>query len=677
MQKLGFIVSVGTSLLKHYESWLKNKNINKTALEGFFKGEVEENYLDSIVNSIEDEKDTIYPSAEIQTLGLFFKDNSDYLMCHKMITLVPVKGQESEACAALVKQILSNANTSSCILGSPAKVDIKGFEVTFDDDRRFSNEAADLVAAIRSFSDDYRSKKIGCERVVICISAGYKVLIPYLSLLGFIDGHEVIYAHRSSKSVITIPQLPFNWDLRSLDEYRILLMTDDVPSSVYHTLPQRIKSFYHPKSHKREQERFYGKSAYGKMISQDYTEERRSRVGWGETLLSYFYSEELKIKLRELINGEWEYLWLGDQIPETVEHTRSHSSRLMELTRELFQLTSISLDDEELFCLIAAFFLHDLGHTALISKEIHQNGTYFPLHLFPSLVRDLHHLLSGELISDLESLEPYCQKTVATISNYHRRKMPLKSDQKSFRHWLFEKEKLPMEVEMKDSEIDIGLERLMLLTAILRFLDGCDVQADRVINEEYRESRQKRTDREIYIYTNRLNSLLGNLSNKKDNNTKHVIDMSERLKKALDNWGEGEGEPNNRKELRLDIQKLAYHFYQNGCHFGYLEILSLIDNILFKREQEEHFLKHSGVECVYLGSPRGDGCSKSNAPSLGVYILVKNTDKEEHYNMIESVKEVAKDIWSEYEAVKSVLEDYFNVTGIYLNTGDNIKKIYP
>jgi len=679
MEKIGFVVSVGTSLLRHYERWLVN-NINissEKALLKIYENDVENEYLDSLVYSIEGESKPLYPSAEIQTLALFFKDNSELMMCPKHIILIPVKGTESVACATLLKSILSNANTASCILGSPAKVDMEEFKVTLDDDHRFSIEVAGLIAKIRDFADYYQRKEIGCERVVICISAGYKVLIPYLSLLGFIDGHEVIYAHRSSNSVITIPQLPFNWDLRTLDEYRILLMTDDVPASVYYTLPRRIKSFYEPKSQKKQEEWFFGKSAYGKMISQDYLEERRSRFGWGETLLSYFSDENARKKIQGLIVGEWEYLWLGDQIPETVEHTRRHSSRLMELARELFQLTTISLDDQELFCLIASFWLHDIGHTALISNELSKNGGYFPLYLFPSLVRELHHTLSGEQINNLDCLDDWCQNIVEAISRYHRRKMPLVKNQVPYKHWLINEEKRAMEVEIEDADLDIKKDRLLLLTAILRFLDGCDVQADRVINKDYQISRQKRTDREIFIYSNRLSALVQKLNKDQSKICEQIIEISQRLNEMIENGQLEEGATGSRKKLRQNIQELAYEIYKKGDEFGYLEILSLADNILFKHEQEQHFLKHGGIECVYLGSPRGDGCYTSDVPTIGVYILARDTNEESGTSLEDSVDDVAKDIWGEYEAVAPVLQEYFKVSGIYLNTGYDIRKVHP
>ncbi len=679
MKKVGFVVSVGTSLLKHYERWLANNtNISsEEALIKIYKNDVENDYFDSIINSIEGNSEPLYPSAEIQTLALFFKDNSELMACPKHIILIPVKGTESVACASLLKQILSNANTASCILGSPARVDMEEFKVTLNDDHRFSKEVAGLIAQIREFADYYQRKEIGCERVVICISAGYKVLIPYLSLLGFIDGHEVIYAHRSSHSVITVPQLPFSWDLRTLDEYRILLMTDDVPASVYYTLPRRIKSFYEPKPQDRQEEWFFGKSAYGKMISQDYLEARRTRFGWGETLLSYFSDENVREKLQELIIGEWEYLWLGDQIPETVEHTRNHTSRLMELARELFQLTTISLDDQELFCLIASFWLHDIGHTALISNELEKNGGYFPLYLFPSLVRELHHILSGEQINNLDCLDDWCQNIVEAISRYHRRKMPLLKDQGSYKHWLLNEEKRPLEIETEKLDLDITKERLLLLTAILRFLDGCDVQADRVINKDYQVSRQKRTDQEISIYRNRFNKLVEKLNKNTSVIDKQVIKISQRLNEMIENWQLKEGATEIRKKLRQNIQELAYEVYKKGDEFGYLEILSLADNIIFKREQEQHFLKHGGIECVYLGSPRGDSCYMSDVPTIGVYILARDTSEISGNSLEESVDEVAEDIWSEYKAVVPVLKKHFNVSGIYLNTGDDISKVYP
>jgi len=67
----------------------------------------------------------------------------------------------------------------------------------------------------------------------------------------------------------------------------------------------------------------------------------------------------------------------------------------------------------------------------------------------------------------------------------------------------------------------------------------------------------------------------------------------------------------------------------------------------------------------------------SDVPTIGVYILARDTSEISGNSLEESVDEVAEDIWSEYKAVVPVLKKHFNVSGIYLNTGDDISKVYP
>ncbi len=77
--------------------------------------------------------------------------------------------------------------------------------------------------------------------------------------------------------------------------------------------------------------------------------------------------------LQKLLTCRWAELWLGDQIPETVEHSRRHSKRLMEMAANFFRCAgkrvgNIGFNDENPLpyaLLIASIYLHDIGHTAL------------------------------------------------------------------------------------------------------------------------------------------------------------------------------------------------------------------------------------------------------------------------------------------------------------------------
>jgi hypothetical protein len=82
----------------------------------------------------------------------------------------------------------------------------------------------------------------------------------------------------------------------------------------------------------------------------------------------------------------WAELWLGDQIPETVEHSRKHSKRLMETTAHFFRAAPETLKDlgldrpAPLALLLSAIVLHDIGHTS-IKADLSANGKRIPFSL--------------------------------------------------------------------------------------------------------------------------------------------------------------------------------------------------------------------------------------------------------------------------------------------------------
>ncbi len=680
MEKSGFIVTVGTNLLKNYVKWLGNSGSNdiEEDLKQMNDKNLNKDYIDFIKSNLSRPDSVSYPSAELQTLGLFFKEgvNHGLRAGRKHISLIPVKGAVSLSCAIFIKDLLLDINFAAPLIGGIPQIDIKDpIEINFDNQGRFASQVGALVAQISDVSELYTDK--GCSRIVVCISAGYKALIPYISVLGFINGLEIIYAHLTSTSVVAINSVPLSWDMRTLDEHRIWFVNDDIPSAIYYGFPAMYSSYrayYDETPVEKDGELFFQKSAFGKLISQAYKLNRQSRFGWGQSILSYFPSEDKQLKedIKKLITGRWQHLWIGDQIPETVEHNRGHSCRLIELTRELMSLTNLFFSGPELYCLIAAIWLHDVGHTAIKTELIKSaDGYYFPLHLFPSLVRELHHILSCDYILSENELKPDMINAISTICKFHRSKMPLSGNKENYIHEPFNIEVEPLQ-NYYESQQELSLERVKLLTAILRFLDGCDVQADRVIDNDYMQARQKRTNTEIDVYTNRLQMLINGLQDKKKK--EEMSSMMSCLQVFLDNWNEDF--KRQRKDLRAKIQEEAYHSFTSKANPCFLEILGLMDSILFKREQEEHFKKHVSIECVYLGGAvfhEYDSMNKKDVPAIGVYILVKKQTSSDS-PLTPQLQSVAQDIWDEYEAVQEILEEYFTLAGIYIYNGESIVK---
>lgn len=122
-------------------------------------------------------------------------------------------------------------------------------------------------------------------------------------------------------------------------------------------------------------------------------------------------------------------------------------------------------------------------------------------------MRGWHNLLSYERIKNKNLLEDEeTSNSIALICKYHRNKMPLYGCE-AWKDEIFTEisvEPLKKILNSKKIKIyddkEIQKESVLLVTSILRFIDACDVQSDRVVTPEYRDLREKRTEEEIDYY---------------------------------------------------------------------------------------------------------------------------------------------------------------------------------
>ncbi len=128
MEKSGFIVMVGTNLLKNYVKWLGNNSSYdiELDLEQMVDKNRNKDYVDFITSNLSKPDSVSYPSAELQTLGLFFKEgvNNSLRAGRKHITLIP-EGAVSHSCAVFIKDLLLDINIAAPLIGSIPQIDIK------------------------------------------------------------------------------------------------------------------------------------------------------------------------------------------------------------------------------------------------------------------------------------------------------------------------------------------------------------------------------------------------------------------------------------------------------------------------------------------------------------------------------------------------------------------------
>lgn len=697
-KKMIILTTVGTSIKDNFEEYLinrKNKLIRKQIWSSIknptkdYDEFINEFVNNLIKNGLRDFSKP-FPSAEIQSLWLFFEKTEEF---HDRkwnvdkIVLYHTKTKEDgfktgEICANAVKEIIGKAKEKyKKGINESTEVTIEDFKLKdISKTADFKTGILDLFNKVHKQIEDARKDS---KYVVLNITGGYKSLIPFTSLFGFLKRDiKTIYGFEKAKGIILIPPLPLNWDYRTMDEFGVIFkeLTKEIDSKTYSILYPKVQVFF-DKINTR-----YTRNAFGDLISEVYEKERYRRYGYGAPLLEKFKNKVLRKKLEKRLK-EWEYLWIGDQIPETVEHTRNHSLRLLELAYYFLELTDLSISDEALFSLISSIWLHDIGHSALTYKL--PNGYELKVAEFPSLVRGWHNLLSYERIKNKNPLnDQETSNSIALICRYHRNRMFLYGDErwqdKIFKGISVEPlEKVLNYKEAKVYKKYVDRNEILLIASILRFIDGCDVQSDRVVTPEYRDLREKRTKEEIdyyLIFLEKRKELWDLLSEPNELNflyckVKEFLNKYQNLKDTWTRMSKAEKTEmeNKHEELQKEIKQELKACIDNRIDKSKREIvqhsLGLLDRILFKKIQEAHFIKNSGIKVVYF---------RKHMEGLGVY-LVPDKDAPN-----EDIEKTAEEIyWKEYKgegnktksAEKSFEKANIKITGVYNGTTGG--KIYP
>ena len=699
MQQLIILITVGTSIKDNFEKWLKNREKKLSENQLWACIENQTNDYNQFIREFTDNIPNVpkYPSAEIQSLWLFFQNEPAFEnkgRTVKEIILYHTETEENthktgEIAAKAVRDIIDNVKQKYNIaIHADTTVRVESFQFKDINNREdFKAGVADLFDKIhKRIEEAHKASKL----IILDITAGYKVLIPFTSLLSFLEREiRVIYGFEEANRIIDIPSLPLVWDYRTLDEFRVIFvgLGKEIENDTYELLYPKVKELfdYDPSIQK------YRLNPFGELISEKYQKERYRRYGYGAPLLDRLENNSIRKRLEEKLD-KWEHLWIGDQIPETVEHARYHSHRLLELAHYFLRFTKRRLSDEDLFLLISSIWLHDIGHSQLSYKL--PNGYSLKIADFPTLVRKWHNFSSYQRIKEKNLLDDQnTSNSVALICKYHRNKMPVLRNA-LWKDKIFDQVSVdPLERVLDDEKFEvygkeINKNKVLLIASILRFIDACDVQADRVITEEYREARESRTDEEIKYYLELLEerkTLWTNTSysSKFDELYKRVKEFVEKHNNLKDKWKtmtifrkkkmEDKAE-NIQDEIIENLKGVINNSLPERQQLIYS--LGLLDKVVFKKEQEHHFIKHSGITVAYLGK---------EADGIAVHLVAsENASKED-------IEDVAKEIYfyeyqggnkkGEIEKARSTEEVFrrnkIKVTKVYGIFGKKKKVLYP
>ena len=543
------------------------------------------------------------------------------------------------------------------------------------------------------------------DGMIINSTGGYKATTAYSVLYAQMHNLQSIYIFENQPEGISLLPLPISFDMDSLDE------EVNIIKAIGQSDAQALRGFL-DNSNLRPWVRSLmqdsgNASPLAGMLTRSLEEHKERGGAHGRAMLDLVYqhgqNEGWYDYLRQCVTEHWAELWIGDQIPETVEHSRRHSKRLMELGGYMLQAHCSVLEAQGLHkpfalaLLVCAIFLHDIGHTVQIWPLEHaaaHKHDAFPLGLFPSCVREVHHLLSGAYIrQNEERLLPYpatggplsqadidlLRQLVPLICEHHRG-YTLLVEQKNktlatpegciqpvgnllFGSTAFAETLRPLRNRLHElGNIDAETQELALrVTAFLRILDGCDVQADRTVRPAYLSARLRRTQEEGQALYCQLLGFMNELRQRYPDMHKNVLKVH-----AL-NTGEvfcktiAEGnklDDDTSKKLKTLCQELyeavmrelntlkgdAENCSLQPCNIMAIHMLSLVNRYAFKWEQFRHFHKHRSVAFV-MPLVREDG------------LVVTLWPTEDSDAVREALLDVKKDIEKEFTATQGLLEN--------------------
>lgn len=659
--------------------------------------------------------------AELSSLYLFYwpdgniPDGEHETNNKDIVVFLPSETNHSLFCACCLRKYIEEKEPLKSKISDVKIIKIEGLQTK--DTKKFEEKAILNLSEILKEEIETGHKKD--YNVVLNITGGYKGVIPYLTLFGMLyqegeeDGKEkrisIKYLYEDSKELITLPNLPVAFDIFTWRNYRgfvkamphleagvAKLFLDDI-------LPAQIGGLFE----KDKLENKYRLTTLGETLEKKYNEEKEGELtpyGRGYLLTDKIQDEQKRNALQDCIN-RWQYLWLGDLIPETVEHARGHTQRVLELAAQI--LYPILNEEEEenffgdndqtdnnLLALISSIWLHDLGHSGDYVECKNEKGTIKDVKPndddaekiqrdikgFPSQVRYMHHILSWYLISkdkvelfDNSAFDDDLIEDIRRIGLYHRGKMPVleKPDPdnpelknyKPYKH-------IGIEISEPLEKLRSNNVNLPLLGALLRIADGGDVQEERTISENYTAMRFLQNKREIEKLKQEEEKLRKNVDALFDASLSSQLPehLAELKNFAREYFSKDSTEWDNQYKEITDMVGECVRKYIGGegleCIEGVRKIilrnwLSTLDQYVFKKSPGPHFEKHAGIRAVMylLDKPIEENVKKEYHYKV---LVIHKEEKEgkKPKELIENAKRVLEAISEEYTKVKKILNEH-------------------
>lgn len=486
------------------------------------------------------------------------------------------------------------------------------------------------------------------HEVSIIATGGYKAGAVYTSLVGMLCNRPIYYLHEEFQKNIELPVLPIHLDFdlwRENSERIELILNLPGPQaeSFCQVLDERIRHLLYL----NHSENRYMWTPAGEVLYTAYKDTSlwsRFQAG-GRSLLFHLKSDELKNRYGRYLMEIGEHIWIGDKVPEMVDHALKHHHNLFEFA-EMFLVPMLQIDPdfmtpEEIYVLLCVILLHDCGHSLIILPSAPERT------LLPTEIRNWHHILGYErlnpkyfkpeeehgrtsLLSELTSIwsrKPTDQRSaqefwdyeleaIATIGLYHRRKMPLKEGE-------YQDALLPTHKKTFGPLASVPVhfqgrkftENALKIAAIFRIIDSCDLQLSRVGTEQERNLIREIMGNDIKAEENRRAGAWKLLSSAlslfhlagMEADLSGEMGKSQKLYSSMEQSTSGDKESetilkNEIKEHRESVDAQIAGIADLNKRAIVQEAVRLCreaeNRLGFKREQEAHFARAARVEKV-------------------------------------------------------------------------------
>jgi hypothetical protein len=554
-------------------------------------------------------------------------------------------------------------------------------------------------------NNNVQEKKVESDSYIIDIAPGLKYIGVIFSLYAMFNNKEFYYKQEYQESLSKFSSFGIDWDYNFFDEFSSIanaLDFEDEDKNIaikdFLTLPENLKNIF-------TQINGEIKSFYPiKEIIKNYKDKRDMPFGFGQWFLKVFSSNDNPQKtnaeifrdyIKNMTTQKWSKQWIGDLIPETVEHSQRHSKRLLDFTanlinvigeenflpKELSEENYYEIKDTKnmygkkreihykyiyYFILAVAINVHDLGHTYF--KYTLNNGREIYLDNYPSVIRDLHNELTVQLIDDKifnildnEKLNELftnneveeIKTAIKLVCKYHRGHLPITEEDikngstKNFvKYFTLDVRPLTQVLEEDYPNLNENIKEIIKhASRWLKFIDGTDVQSDRVVTTDYHFARQRRTKFEILTLIDKYTTTFG-----KYDNLRELKKLVERIKteafikdqkNLFDNIGTIAEKIEN--EVYIDIvDKIDKN--EKGINDPKKELL---DVIAFKARQFPHFEKHRSVAAIYPTWLEWD--KDKNESFLHIKLIENTMDQKKADINKEEIEEIKKEIKKELD----------------------------